>query len=326
MRFSRSRLAPPAAALILVWLAAVLLAPAAATAAPPPTLYVASSGSNAANGCESQVSPCQTIQYAVEQAEPEARIEVASGTYHEAQIVSQIPLTLRGAGAGQTIVDGSAADNLASNGLLVFHPSLPGEIEVRGFTLEGARATAAVSEPTPVLLQLTAVPAGSQVTVAENEFLANVALDPDLPEDFSVGIFGYGSAADLAIEGNRFEGMWQGVLLEHSTGATTLAGNEFANLIATTVGANAYPAEGVYLLADGVSGEERAMPSPARSWSPAMPSTTTLARRSACRRATRASIQPPPTRSATSRSPATGSPSPAPPTHPTAAGPSPGSS
>ncbi|HET8941065.1 MAG TPA: DUF1565 domain-containing protein, partial [Rudaea sp.] len=43
--------------------------------------WVASNGSNAANDCSTQSSPCQTIAYAISQANPYDTIHIASGTY-----------------------------------------------------------------------------------------------------------------------------------------------------------------------------------------------------------------------------------------------------
>jgi hypothetical protein len=214
-----------------------------------PSLHVSPSGSDSGD-CIS--SPCLTIQYAVNQAAAGGRVEVAAGTYDEPQIVVQRPLNLQGAGAGQTIVDGSSASSLAGDGMLRFQKPSAGNFTVSGFTLEGANSSGPSGEP--MLITFAQVPAGSQVTVAENEFLASAALDPDLSTDFSLGIYSSGSGADLTIEDNHFTGMWQGILIEHSTGAATIAGNEFANLVPTGAGAAVYPAEGVFLLADGKSG------------------------------------------------------------------------
>jgi hypothetical protein len=233
---------------VLAGLLLALAMPAGAWALSP-SLHVSPSGSDS-GGCIS--SPCLTIQYAVNQATTGGTIEVAAGTYDEPQIVVKQPLHLQGAGAGQTIVDGSSAGSLVGDGMLRFQKPSAGNFTVRGFTLEGANSNGPSGEP--MLISFAQVPAGSQVTVAENEFLASEALDPELPTDFSLGIYSSGSGAGFAIEDNLFTGMWQGILIEHSTGAATIAGNEFANLVPTTAGGAVYPAEGVLMLADGISG------------------------------------------------------------------------
>jgi len=241
------------AALLVAVLAALALAPGSAVAAGS-TRYVAEGGEDTGNDCLAEAAPCQTIRHAVAQADPGDLVAVAAGTYEEPQVVIEKELTLQGAGAGATIVSGSSASGLPSNGLLRFHPAGAADLSVRGFTLEGANAKAAVAEPAPILVAINGAPAGSRVTIAEDELLANEDLDPEVAADFSVGLFDYGSEASLEVEDNLFSGMWQGVLVEHSTGAATISGNEFSGLVSTTAGTVVYPAEGVLLLADGTSG------------------------------------------------------------------------
>jgi hypothetical protein len=196
--------------------------------------------------------PCQTIQYAVDQANGGDTVDVAAGTYDEPQVIADKPLTLQGAGAGQTIVDGSSASGLPSNGLIRFDSPAVGDVSVRGFTLEGANGDNAGSEA--LLMLFSGVPAGSHVSVSENELLASAALDPDIATDYSLGIYVSGSAAAIEVEDNLFEGMWQGILVEHSTGPTTISGNEFAGMISATAGPDVFPGEGILLLAVGKPG------------------------------------------------------------------------
>jgi hypothetical protein len=71
------------------------------------TLFVAMTGKNAGN-CQTQSSPCSTIGYAVSQAAAGDTVSVAAGTYNErVSIVGSI--SLMGAGAGQTVVNGGGA-------------------------------------------------------------------------------------------------------------------------------------------------------------------------------------------------------------------------
>jgi hypothetical protein len=217
----------------------------------PGTRYVAPSGSDSANGCLVSSLPCATIQHAVGQALAGDSVEVAAGTYAESQIAVDKPLVLKGAGPGQTIVDGSASTGQAKNGLLRFDSPAVGDISVSGFTFEGANGGNATEEALTMLF--SGIPAGSNVSVSENELLTNEALDPDIATDWSLGIYVSNSHAAFDVEGNRFDGMWQGMLVERSTGATTIAGNEFANLATTTSGPNVWPAEGVLILSIGAN-------------------------------------------------------------------------
>lgn len=80
-----------------------------ATAVPPPTpspqtRYVAPQGRNAPD-CTLPAAPCQTIGYAVGQAQAEDTISVAAGLYRE-RVRLPVGLRLVGAGAGKTVLDG----------------------------------------------------------------------------------------------------------------------------------------------------------------------------------------------------------------------------
>lgn len=231
-------------ALVAICLSAVLgVSTAAAT---PVTRDVGPGGADSGN-CT--VAPCETIQYAVGQAFAGDTVDVAAGTYDEPQVIVDKALTLQGAGAGQTVVDGSSASGLPTNGLFRFDSPAVGDISVSGFTLEGANGDNGGGEA--LLMLFSGVPAGSQVSVTENELLASEALDPDIATDWSLGIYVSSSAAAIEVEDNLFDGMWQGILVEHSTGPTTIAGNEFADMVSNTAGPNTFPGEGILILAVG---------------------------------------------------------------------------
>jgi hypothetical protein len=229
---------------------ALLLATAASAAAA--NRFVGVGGGDVANNCLLAATPCATIQHAVDEAGAGDTVAVAAGSYPEAQIVVDKPLTLEGAGPGQTIVDGSGATGQANTGFLrVDHPAV-GDIVVEGFTFEGANGNNAGGEALTMLFE--GVPASSHVTIAENELLSSEALDPKLGEDWSLGLFISNSPAQFEVVDNVFEGMWQGVLAERSTGAKIFAGNEFAKLVPNDDGTHVWPAEGILLLAIGQNG------------------------------------------------------------------------
>lgn len=74
------------------------------------TRYVATTGSDAANDCTVQNSPCATIQYAVDQADALDTVSVAAGIFHESVRIRK-SLTLTGAGSSgtsKTTIDGDA--------------------------------------------------------------------------------------------------------------------------------------------------------------------------------------------------------------------------
>lgn len=249
MRFWTGIRGAAGCAVLAIALVAVLCV---GTAMAVPTTRLVSQDAAAADDSDCTVVPCATIQYAVNQAVAGDTVDVAAGTYDEQQVIVNKPLTLEGAGAGETIVDGSSASGLASNGLFRFDSPAVGDISVSGFTLEGANGHNAGGEA--LLMLFSGVPAASHVSVSENELLASGALDPEIATDWSLGIFVSTSAAAIEVEGNLFAGMWQGILVERSSGPTTIAGNEFADLVPTFADPDSYPGEGILLLAPGLPG------------------------------------------------------------------------
>jgi hypothetical protein len=249
--FRNSRVRRSTQLTLLTFALAAILAGSATAITPSATRYVSPApvGSDLANTCQLSAAPCATIQHAVQVAAANDTIEVSAGTYEESQIVADKPLALHGAGPGQTIVDGSTSTGQAKDGLLRFDSPAVGNIAVHGITFRGANGENAAGEALTMLF--SDVPAGSNVTVSENELVSSEALDPALGGDWSLGIYISSSAAEFEIEGNRFEGMWQGILAERSTGAKKISGNEFANLVANDDGVHTWPGEGILLLAIG---------------------------------------------------------------------------
>src|SRR5579871_1604800 len=95
--------------------------PPTSTSAPNPAgdLYVdALSGSNIGNTCQSQLTPCQTIGYALTQAPVSATIHIAAGIYTETIGITQ-SVALLGAGSRSTIIDGNSRGTVVSVGGIV---------------------------------------------------------------------------------------------------------------------------------------------------------------------------------------------------------------
>ncbi|MCS6804523.1 MAG: pectinesterase family protein, partial [Blastocatellia bacterium] len=88
-----------------VALAALLMWPSVQAAT---NRFVATTGNDASNDCSNSATPCRTIQHAIAQATAGDTIQVAAGTYMENVTVSK-NVTIQGAGAGLTIVDGNAS-------------------------------------------------------------------------------------------------------------------------------------------------------------------------------------------------------------------------
>lgn len=98
-------------ALILLCLCATLVvAPAddVTRAAVPGTTYYVAPGGSDGNDCLSSGTPCLTIGGALAKTAAGDTVAVGAGTYHERLSVAH-DLTITGAGAGATVVDGSGA-------------------------------------------------------------------------------------------------------------------------------------------------------------------------------------------------------------------------
>ena len=72
-----------------------------------PAGIVVSTGGTDNGSCGSSASPCRTIQYAIGRAGSGGTVSVQAGTYNEHVSINS-NLTLRGAGAGGTIIDGGS--------------------------------------------------------------------------------------------------------------------------------------------------------------------------------------------------------------------------
>ncbi len=80
----------------------------------PATRYVAPSGSDVANNCLSALTPCKTIQHAVNESAPGDTVRLASGVYREQVKVQTADLTITGSGAGALIQPVAAVLNTSS--------------------------------------------------------------------------------------------------------------------------------------------------------------------------------------------------------------------
>lgn len=96
---------------IILWLASTANI---SQAAPTATLFVNATTGNDGNDCLSAGAACATIDGAVGKAIANDTIQIAAGTYNENDIVLDKELTLIGAGAESTIVDGGGNGRIFS--------------------------------------------------------------------------------------------------------------------------------------------------------------------------------------------------------------------
>ncbi|MCB8965805.1 MAG: hypothetical protein H6660_02835 [Ardenticatenaceae bacterium] len=98
---------------------------------PPPqnTRYVATTGSDAGNDCLNQAVPCATIQHAIDQAFLGETVQIAAGVYTETLNIAE-SITLQGADAATTIVDGDQAGRIIQ---MAYAPAY--DLTIRNLTL-----------------------------------------------------------------------------------------------------------------------------------------------------------------------------------------------
>jgi hypothetical protein len=231
----------------------------ASTAIGTDTVYVSTHGSDA-NPC-TKSQPCATLQFAVDNAPAGSIVHVAAGTYNQTVNITQ-PVTIAGAGAGKTIIDGSNIDTQAMSpsyfGVISVEDNIGagGPINIRGLTVKNAFITTAEydedSDPSDVIVYNDAN-AGDTVNVT------GVALGAvqNASEFTGVGLDTFDDAASVTFTNSSVTGVFQGALLEggglggHVT-VNNVSFNHLAACAAATVcgGGTTFPAEGLFVLSD----------------------------------------------------------------------------
>jgi nitrous oxidase accessory protein NosD len=215
------------------------------------TFYVDASSSDNTASCGTMVSPCQTIQKAVDNASADDTIQVAAGTYNESVTIDKT-LTLEGAQAGNS---GSAARQAAPGsesvvtGGLVFIAAAHVTVDGFSFTYAGTQVCIACSTATSG--------SASDTTIEDNVFSG---YQPDNYGDYSVtAALAVNAAPNTHITGNYFT----------SSGADFSGGGAVVQFFdggcsGTVVSDNTFDAaeagalSEIYLYCDSVSGTQTA--------------------------------------------------------------------
>jgi hypothetical protein len=232
----------------VVTVAALTAAGALALSAPafaiptPSTVYVSPGGIDSST-CGGVDQKCLTIQHGVDRAESGDTVQVAAGTYHEGVTITK-GVTLQGAGAASTIIDGTDVDP-GPNGLVDIGTT-DGDLTISGFTMQNPFIGTVAG---PYTVTMTDTNAADHVTFSHNTILGSPD-DPDYLTNAPVGIDSANTSAPTTITDNDFSDLWQAVLLEGNQGALDVSGNHFHDLTPYDDGTSKYPAEGVYVLSD----------------------------------------------------------------------------
>ncbi len=220
----------------------------AAQASGASTEHVSMTGTDSGN-CIS--SPCATINYAISVAPAGTTIKVDAGTYDQTVDISK-PISLKGAGASSTTIDGAGLDPSGSGYYGVVYVGTTGGLtQIQGFTITNPYPDAYTGGE-PEAVALADQSSSDSVDVVDDDIIEGSA-DSGASTDFPIGIDTFLNSAQTVILDDTISGFFQGALLEDN-GPATVESNIFTDLIAntdnTTDPPTVYPAEGVFFLSD----------------------------------------------------------------------------
>ena len=223
------------------------------------SVYVSTTGSDS-NPC-TKALPCATMQYAVDNAPAGSIINVEAGTYNQSVNITK-PLTLAGAGAAKTIINGDNIDTGAMGYYGVVsvenNTGTGGPIHIRGMTVEGAYVSAGEYADDEDPIDVTIY---QDQNSADSITVSGVTLGAvqDTADYGGVGFYTFGNAAPVSFTDSLSTGNNQGALLEGggdngNGGGVTVSGVHFTKLVKCAGNCSGsptvYPADGLFVLSD----------------------------------------------------------------------------
>ena len=223
------------------------------------SVYVSTTGSDS-NPC-TKALPCATLQYAVNGAAAGSIVNVEPGTYHQTVNITK-PLTLAGAGAAKTIIDGSNIDTGAMGYYGVVsvenNTGTGGPIHIHGMTVEGAYVTPTEYADIEVPIDVSIY---QDQNSADSVTVNNVTLGAvqDTADYGGVGFYAFGNAGKVSFTNSTSTGNNQGALLEGggdngNGGGVTVSGVHFTKLVDCagncSGSSTVYPGDGIFVLSD----------------------------------------------------------------------------
>ena len=214
------------------------------------TRKVSTSGTDTGN-CK--FAPCATINYALSQSLPYDTITVAAGTYNQTVDIEK-PITLTGAGASTTTLDGTGLDpsTAGDNPYGVINVGTTGgAVSITGFTVTNP-APFAFTSGEPIIVALHDNKSTDAVSLTK-DILTEGTSDSNTLTDFPVGVDAFQNAAQTTIVNDTISGVFQGALFQDN-GPVAFNSNTITQLISgtdnTTSPPTVYPAEGALFEGD----------------------------------------------------------------------------